>query len=81
MGRVEDVKDALPKRARNDKPVVIEEEAVALKHAVPGLPVRAAQGRVVGDATTERRDHVGVLRLVRTGHGHVAGGNGNGSGR
>ena len=35
MGRVEDVKDALPKRARNDKPVVIEEEAVALKHQVP----------------------------------------------
>ena len=59
---VKDVEDTLPERLGNDQAVIVQEKAVALEHSVTGLPVRAAQRRVVGHALPEGRDHVRVFQ-------------------
>ena len=54
MGRVEHVEHALAKRAGNDEPVVVEEQAVPFKHAISRPPIGATGHGVVGDAAPER---------------------------
>ena len=68
---VEDIEYAFAQGVRNDKAVIVEEEAVLLKHLVPHLPVGATFRWVVGRTATESQDHVGVFRLRGAGHGDV----------
>ena len=76
MGGVEDVEDAFPEGPGDDKAIFIQQEAVALKHSVPRLPVRAAQRRVIGNAFSEGRNHLRIFLLICAGHGDVTGGYG-----
>ena len=64
MGCVQDVEYAFAQVAWDDESVVVEEQAVALKHTIPGLPVGPAHYRIVGAAPLESQYHVGVLRHV-----------------
>ena len=78
---VQVVKDAFPQGAGDDEAVVVQEEAVTFKHLVAHLPVGTAAGRVITFAASQRRYRLRVFRLRGTGHGDVAGGNGDRGGR
>ena len=80
IGGMKDIQDSFAEGTRYDKPVVIEQQAIALEHAVAELPVRTAFAGSVSGAAPQGGDHLPIFWLLCAGHGNIAGRDGYGGG-